>query len=342
MPMPTPTSFNPSLTKSFTLEPQDSWPAAHHRFDQETVWAVQTALSIRRPLLLRGEPGIGKSQLARAVAQQLGVPFLYHVVDERSERDDLLHAYDAVARLAEAQVCGLVAKDAPKDAPGDWRARLAERNFIRPGVLWWAFDWKSAEERAADFYRHLERKPKVLKPPKGWLPGKEGCAGPVVLIDEIDKADPSVPNGLLECLGNDGFQTAQLGEAVRLAHPGQAPLIIITTNEERDLPAAFLRRCLVLQMRFPKEHDAAVKFLLERGTGVAAEYGVSEKVQRLVGEVIVKDREDARGRVGLPGAAEYLELLRALAEHARGDDKAQEKRLGEIQKFVLQKHDSLA
>ncbi|MCC7376335.1 MAG: AAA family ATPase [Verrucomicrobiales bacterium] len=333
-----PTPFDPPLHRVIELPEQDSWPFAYHRFDQESVWAVQTALAIRRPLLLRGEPGIGKSQLARAVAKELRVPFLYHVVDERSERDDLMHAYDAVARLAEAQVSSLAAR---QDSD-DWRERLVERNFVRPGVLWWAFDWASARKQAEDFHARLRRswRPPVI--PDGWKPDADRACGPVVLLDEIDKADPSVPNGLLECLGNEGFQTAQLGEAVRLPKGAKPPLVIITTNEERELPSAFLRRCLVLHMQFPKDKDAAIGFLEQRATRLVEELRLSPEVCRAVAECIVADRAEARGRSALPGASEFLELLRALAAYHPDDPKAQKERLKQIAGFALRKHDSFS
>jgi MoxR-like ATPase len=334
-----PSAFQPSLIDSITLPEQDSWPRSYHRFEQESVWAIQTALAIGRPLLLRGEPGIGKSQLARAAAAVLEVPFLYHVVDERTERDDLMHYYDAVARLAEAQVSSLTAQ---KD--GNWKQKLAERNFIRPGVLWWAYDWTTAKKRAEDFHEHLGRAWQTPAVPKDWTPEAERLCGPVVLIDEIDKADPSVPNGLLECLGNEGFHTAQLGEAIRLRNGAKPPLVIITTNEERELPAAFLRRCLVLPMLFPHavtQRDKAITFLEERAAGLMAETGISPAVCRKVAECIIEDRTEARGRAAMPGASEFLELLKALHHHAPGDDVAQLARLEQIQAFVLRKHDPL-
>ena len=328
--------FLPDLEEPIDLPEQDSWPETYHRFNQESVWAIQTALAVGRPLLLRGEPGIGKSQLARAAARVLNVPFLYHVVDERTERDDLMHYYDAVARLAEAQVSSLTAKDDPK-----WKQKLAERNFIRPGVLWWAFDWESALERATEFHQHLERAWRPPSSPAEWAFDGDVPCGPVVLIDEIDKAYSSVPNGLLECLGNEGFHTAQLGESIRLSDGAKPPLVIITTNEERELPAAFLRRCLVLHMKFPTEEKAAIGFLEKRASGLMAELDISQEVCRAVAECIVEDRAVARGRVALPGASEFLELLRALAIHAPGDTKAQLARLEEIKVFVLRKHDHI-
>ncbi len=334
-------TFSPDPAEIIQIEAQDSWPAVSHRFDQESIWALQTAISIGRPLLLRGEPGIGKSQLARAAAHVLRVPFLYHVVDERSERDDLLHHFDAVARLAEAQVCSIAARET-QNAGGGWREALHERHFLRPGVLWWAFAWDSAKKQAKAYHERLLRPWKPPAVPENWSPtSSTNLTGPVVLIDEIDKADPSVPNGLLECLGNDGFHTHQLGESVRLPEDARPPLVIITTNEERELPSAFLRRCLVLHMQFPKEPDKALAFLIHRGEGLRQKLGISEKICQEVAECILADRSEARGRSALPGASEFLELLRALAAHAKTEAE-QSARLKQIKAFVLCKHDALA
>ena len=306
------------------------------------MWAVRAAIAAGRPLLLRGEPGIGKSQLARAVAVELRVPFLYQVVDERSERDSLLYTYDAVARLAEAQVSGLSAKDDPK-----WREKLAERNFIRPGVLWWAYNWKSAEAQVDEHFSKHCRACQKPKKPDDWSPtAPERMCGPVVLVDEIDKADPSVPNGMLECLGNQGFQTEQLGEAVSLEKDengkviGKAPLVIITTNEERELPAAFLRRCLVHQMRFPDGQEAVEQFLVGQRARVfwTAEQ-VSDKVCRDVIGQLLGERDSARREgLAIPGAAEFLDILRVLVELHAGEEEKQLEAMRKISGFALKKN----
>jgi len=319
--------------KPVILPATGSWPKSKHRFDKKSVMAINAAIASRRPLLLRGEPGIGKSQLARAVAKVHKVPFLYKVLDERSERDDLFYQYDAIARLAEAQVAGLLATDAKtKDT---WREHLAERNFIRPGVLWWAFDWDGAAKQAERYVKATKRK---LTPweDHGWTPKSKTACGPVVLVDEIDKTDPSVPNGLLEGLGNQGFQTDQLGEAVSLPKGAKAPLILITTNEERELPAAFLRRCLVLRMTFPKDEDAE-DFLLERARVHIPETKVSKALRQEIVERLLADRKAAH-RLGMakPGAAEFLDLIRILATIKSKTE--QKKRWEDLSEFTFRKH----
>ena len=285
--------FAPDLSKPLSLPAQDSWPESKHQFDAQSVWAVRAAIAARRPLLLRGEPGIGKSQLARAVAEQLQVPFLYHVVDERSERDELLYSYDAVARLAEAQVSSLTAKEDLK-----WRSKLAEKNFIRPGVLWWAFNWDDALEQAAEFTKHCRTCKEPAKP-IGWTPDSDRSCGPVVLVDEI-----------------------------------------ITTNEERELPAAFLRRCLVLQMQFPNDQARAETFLItERARVFWSPAQVSDTVCKEVISQLLQERESARqDGLAVPGAAEFLDILRVLVELHGGDEPRQLTALKEISRFALKKN----
>ncbi len=324
------------LTTTVRLPPEDTWGEAWHRFDKESVWALRAAVASGRPLLLRGEPGIGKSQLARAAAEVLRVPLLAHVVDERSERDELLASFDAVARLAQAQVSALVAGEDKA-----WREKLAENNFVRPGVLWWAFDWSGAAKQLGRFREHC-RACEAPVAPKGWKQTvEERLCGPVVLVDEIDKADPSVPNGLLETLANHGFRIPQTGERVVLPVGAKPPLVIITTNEERELPAAFLRRCLVHQMGFPAEREEAIRFLIERAR---ARKGwtpdkISDEMCRKVAESLLRDRDRAGGDgQAVPGAAEFLDLVRILVELHPGDAILQEAALREVEGFALRKN----
>lgn len=331
--------FDPRRTHPdpLTIPASDTWPEAKHRFSDRSVWAIRSALAAGRPLLLRGEPGIGKSQLARAAARVLGVPFLPHVVNERSERDELFYNYDAVARLALAQMGASAFNDR-----ADAQARLAETNFICPGVLWWAFNWKTAHDQAETFNTHC----RVCRMPEAgdWTPtAPDRLCGPVVLIDEIDKADPSVPNGLLECLGNRGFTTPMLGaDGVRLPEGAKPPLIMITTNEERELPAAFLRRCLVLQMEFPSEANSAAveQFLIvDRARVSWTPAQVSDAVCQKVSAQLLLDRAAAKVQ-GLPkpGAAEFLDILRILQHLRPGDEAGQLAALEEVHRFALKKN----
>ncbi|WP_308873559.1 AAA family ATPase [Thiothrix subterranea] len=158
-----------------------------HVLDSDMVNAVNAALAINRPLLIWGEPGIGKSQLVKAVAKELSRPFLHFVADARTEARDLLWHFDAVARLAEAQLNRNPVFRGKADP-------LAIKNFIVPGVMWWALNWESAQKMAKQCKR---KEPDIT--------GSNVENGVVVLIDEIDKADTDVPNGLLEALGSSRF-----------------------------------------------------------------------------------------------------------------------------------------
>jgi MoxR-like ATPase len=330
--------FKPELGKPYLLPKMSAWPETMHLFDEDCKWAVQTALAANRPLLVSGEPGIGKSQISRAVAAFFHVPFLPFVVNARSECSDLLYETDPVSRLAQAQVI-----DQSDDR--NWRDLLAEERFVRPGPLWWAFHWKSAQRQAKRWCRSCGVSGPIddladcceacCEPAHqhlaGWAPG-DGC---VVLIDEIDKADSEFANGLLESLGNTGFDVIPARQAVSLE--GCAPLIAITTNQERELPAAFIRRCLVLNVEFPQQSPDV--FLRDRGK---VHFGdkIHADVYTQAAKMVLDERTRQKDALHRPGAAEYLDILRAL--HSLYGDcpeprDEQLKAIEKVAKYALQK-----
>ena len=292
-----------------------------HVFDKPSIEAVNAALAARRPLLVRGEPGTGKSQLACAAAAALGRPCLGHVVDSRTTAQELLWNFDAVARLAEAQLAGALRLPEP-----EVKKRLEVRSFVTPGPLWWALNWKTAKDQT-DLI-------KVEAPhsPVGWQPGD----GAVMLIDEIDKADSDLPNGLLEVLGQGSFRPHGFGDSLCLA--GEMPLVVITTNEERALPDAFLRRCLVLHIELPKDKTHLQELLIARGQAHFRERKITTRVLAEAARQLVEDREDLKERnLPAPGQAEYLDLVRALT-NKESDETKQLEWLETIKSYVLQKH----
>ena len=318
-------------------------PEAVHQFESRQIRAINAALAARRPLLVRDEPGIGKSQLARAAAKGLGRAFVPHTVDARTESRDLLWHFDAVARLAEAQLLGALGRAAdlasPNPAPssaekGDQpapnlRDRLAIACFLHPRALWWAFDWNGALNRAKAIG--------ISAPPQP--DGGDPANGCLVLIDEIDKAEADVPNGLLEALGAGSFHPQGCTEPVKAI--GIAPLVVITTNEERALPDAFVRRCLVLHLRLPSDPKKLAERLIERGRAHFRRHEppASDKVLQRAAELLIADRETARENhwLPLPGQAEYLDLVRAVIARER-TAKAQEALMEKVAEFVLKKH----
>jgi len=325
-------TFAPDLSEDYKLEQVDSWPESVHRFDDDSVWAIRTALASGRPLLVRGEPGIGKSQLARAVASYCRVPFLSFVVNARSECSDLLYSHDAVSRLAQAQVLSHA------NAAENWRAELAEERFVRPGKLWWAVNWADAVDQAKLWCRKCgadadsECCPKCGEPEHSQLSNWSHGDGCVLLIDEIDKADSDFPNGLLESLGNTGFEVEPARCSVRPV--GVPPLVVVTTNEERELPAAFLRRCLVLPMAFPKKDQQ--QFLVGRGHIHFPHLGAA--VCTRAADLVLGERGRQTDALSRPGAAEFLDILRALDTLYGRDAKEQLAAIDQVSRFSLCKN----
>ncbi len=169
--------------------------------------AVNAAVTLQRPLLVKGEPGTGKTELARQVSGALGLPLIEWHVKSTTKAQQGLYEYDAVSRLRDSQL-------------GDARVNDV-RNYIRKGKLWQAF---------------------------------EAVGRVVLLIDEIDKADIEFPNDLLQELDRMEFHVYETGETIRA---NLRPVVIITSNNEKELPDAFLRRCFFHYIRFPDPETLA-------------------------------------------------------------------------------------
>ena len=338
-------SLDQFLNSQHALPAIGTWRDSVHIFDERSAQAIRAALAAGRPLLVRGEPGAGKSQLARAAAKVLGRKFLSQVIDAHTEIADLWYRFDAVSRLGTAQVLSVTGDGKNVDA------ELDPRLFLSPGILWWAFAWQSAE-------KHQCKHP-VFNPDSRDLGDAE--KGVVLLLDEIDKADADLPNSLLETLDNGKFNVPWLHETVGVDANSKTPrpLVVITTNEDRQLPGAFVRRCLVLDLSLPQSEGNLTRFLSERaalhfpaaGQDVSLamqrdEKGVlhyksrfEDKVLQEVARQLCQDRRQAH-ELGVtpPGQAEYLDVLRVLDELAEMNAEKQLELLREIQDFALKKY----
>lgn len=216
--------------------------------------AVNAAVTLERPLLVKGEPGTGKTVLAREIAGALNAPFLEWHIKSTTKAQQGLYEYDAVSRLRDSQL-------------GDPRVSDI-KNYIKRGKLWEAFT---------------------------------NGTRPVLLIDEIDKADIEFPNDLLQELDRMEFFVYETGETVRA---NQRPIVVITSNNEKELPDAFLRRCFFHYIKFP---DAGTMRAI-----VDVHFpGIKD---RLVGEAlkIFYDVRDVPGLKKRPSTSELLDWIKLL------------------------------
>lgn len=309
------------------LKSLGSWPVAGHYYDPEQIKAVVAAWHAGRPLLVRGEAGVGKSQLASAVAQALGWQFISVSIQPRTEYQDPLWEFDAVARLAQAQLI----RNLPKVDPGrpdELPKSLRRERFIVPGPLWWAVRPRSAKDQC----EQVDRKGDP------YLVDKPQNDGLVLLIDEIDKADANLPNGLLELLGN-----GDIGLPIDRLEPEplRRPLTIITSNDERQLPPALLRRCLVLTIKLPRPGEPLVEHLVKFATAHVqsrqdAIAKVPDTVIRTAAQLISELRAKASEGERPPGPAEFLDLLRVVGGLA-GTEAEMKGHINELYEIVLLK-----
>lgn len=225
--------------------------------------AVNAAVTLERPLLVKGEPGTGKTELARQVSQALGLQMIEWNIKSTTRAQQGLYEYDAVSRLRDSQL-------------GDERVHDV-RNYIRKGKLWQAFE---TDEKV------------------------------VLLIDEIDKADIEFPNDLLQELDKMEFFVYETGETIVARH---RPIVIITSNNEKELPDAFLRRCFFHYIRFP-EVDTLRKIVAVHHPGIKETLLTTALTQ------FYEIREQA-GLKKKPSTSEVLDWLKLLlAEDLSAED----------------------
>lgn len=226
----------------------------HYIADKDLMIAVNAAIRLERPLLVKGEPGTGKTELARQVAAGLGLKLIEWNIKSTTKAQQGLYEYDAVSRLRDSQL-------------GDERVHDIS-NYIRRGKLWDAFE---ADQKI------------------------------VLLIDEIDKADIEFPNDLLQELDRMEFHVYETGKMVRAK---VRPIVIITSNNEKELPDAFLRRCFFHYIRFP-DADMLGRIVEVHYPGIK---------QRLLSQALTRFFEirETPGLKKKPSTSEALDWIRLL------------------------------
>src|SRR3954451_11050283 len=229
--------------------------------------AVNAAIALQRPLLIKGEPGTGKTVLAHEVAKAIKAPLIEWHIKSTTKAQQGLYEYDAVSRLRDSQL-------------GDGRVQDIA-NYIKRGKLWDAF---TAPER------------------------------PVLLIDEIDKADIEFPNDLLLELDRMEFHVYETGETVRAA---KRPIVVITSNNEKELPDAFLRRCFFHYIKFP---DAETLKAIVEVHYPGIKRRLVEEALRLFFEV-----REVPGLKKRPSTSELLDWLKLLMSEDIGPEQLRER-----------------
>ena len=234
---------------------------------EELALSVNAAVTLERPLLVKGEPGTGKTQLAKEIAESLGKELIEWHIKSTTKATHGLYEYDAITRLRDSQL-------------GDQRVAKVD-NYIRKGKLWEAFQ-----------------------------SGKQ----PVLLIDEIDKADIEFPNDLLQELDRMEFHVHELNQTIKAK---QRPVIIITSNNEKELPDAFLRRCFFHYIAFP-----------ERGTMEEIIQVHHPKIKKHLVQMALDVFFDIRKVPGLkkkPSTSELVDWLKLLMADEMAEELLREK-----------------
>ena len=283
-----------------------------YRYTHEAKLAINIALATGRPLLILGETGCGKSSLAYNLARVMTRRYYEFVVTSRSQARDLFYRYDAVRRWGDSQLGRNVDKrsgEAFQACDFAWQTSFP---YIEPGPLWWIFDSASAANRGCSDVKVLSQ----IQTPKdpGVYPEVSPDSSSILLIDEIDKADPDFPNNLLVPLGSRQFTVEEIAAIIAIDSSKQSdeplnqPLIIITSNQQRDLPDTFLRRCIVLKIPPPTKDQLIELAEITFGTR-------TDQLYEKIADILQPLRDENSNSVKLSSelsSAEFLDAVQAI------------------------------
>ncbi|MGD8913770.1 MAG: MoxR family ATPase [Candidatus Thiodiazotropha sp.] len=300
----------------FDLPPDDTFAGEKYVepyvFTEDIAIAIDVAHITGRPLLVEGKPGCGKSRLAEALAAVKGWHYLNKSITSRTTLEDLTNEFDHLQRLHDAHAAG-ANRDSVKP---DWE-------YNRPGIFWWAFNRESAQNRGKE---HQQARSAF----KGVERSQEGGANhTLLLIDEIDKAEPDLPNDLLDTIERRRIELRD-GSFIAADDSSQT-FTIITSNQERALPAAFLRRCVSLYIEEPGEEDLKKIAKSHLGNEIDADL-----LQQIVDKILdYREREETEG-LRVPGTSEFLDTLKVCIDRdIRPDDSSRVWR--QVENSILRK-----
>ena len=319
------------LDKPFSLPAKAGLKSSYHRFDQPTIDAITTAYALQRPLLVKGEPGLGKSQIAHALATKMDWNLIVQLIHGRTEPTDLLYKTDQVRRLAQAQILRAANVETDTLDRNDPLSALDEANFTQPGPVWWALNATRAKEF---IQQHLGQ------PHSVYAQGQDGeqldpDKPTVLLLDEIDKADSQLPNALLGVLNNQSFSLSIQDKTIT-ANNKTPPFVVVTSNDDRPLPAAFLRRCVVLTLTLSNDEKGVNELIRIAEAHREGLPSLEPSIVTQAAELTMAQRKNTGPDQYQPGTSEFLDLLYTLQRRQVPQDEQQQV-LETIKSYILQK-----
>jgi MoxR-like ATPase len=289
--------FTPPPNEIFTPSNEDiDRGIESYVFTEDIAIAINVAYVTKRPLLVEGEPGCGKSRLAEALAAIKGWHFLNKTITSRTTLDDLTNEYDHLRRLHDAHAAG-----------GSKHNVLENWQYNRPGVFWWAFNFDSAINRGKDQQKQEHDAARFKGIERSHNNSDQNM---VLLIDEIDKAEPDLPNDLLDVIERQRIELTD-GSHIE-ADQSSETFTIITSNRERKLPAAFLRRCVHLYIDKPNAISLKKIALSHFGDQID---DTDDIVDDLIKKVIFYRDNTSSENLHAPGTSEFLDALKVCKQH---------------------------